>query len=517
MQLSSHPDKFGPYAPALIFAVCVLTRLPFTSGLLYNMDSVQFALALDHFDVALHQPQPPGYFLYVTVGRLARLFIPDDNTALIAVSMLASGITAAMVYAMARRMYGHAAGMTAAAIAITSPLFWLHGEVALSYMPEAMMSVVVAFLCYRVLKGEHSLYWAAAVALAVAGGVRQNTMVFLLPLWAYSMKGIGIRRMAAGLVIFGVSVLAWCVPMLHETGGYERYQAALSAHWLDSNWRGIHLHWVVFNAKYMSYYILGGLVLAAVPMLDFALGALKGRADLPADRETALFFVLWILPAFLFHLIIFTHPAVPGHALIYMVGLIVIAARAVTYTAGRISAMSPGISPVKAGYAIACIIAVVNAVFFIFGPYPLSARAIRTHDTVLANYIYAIRANFSPSDTEIVGADRFFFSYRHAMYYLPEFRVHDTVLLTTPEGRRLFWGQGLVTRRSRYIEFEPATTRVVDFINYNREFDTVFPQGASVMDAGDGFLLAYYDGRGLVKGIKRLSGLLPPDNQVPGP
>lgn len=517
MHLSSKPENYGPYIPALIFAVCVLTRLPFTSGLLYNMDSVQFALAMDHFDVALHQPQPPGYFLYVMMGRLARLFIHNDNTALVTVSILAGGLTAVMMYVMARRMYGHAAGITAAAIAITSPLFWLHGEVALSYMPEALMSVVVAYLCYRVMKGEHSLYWAEAVALAVAGGIRQNTMVFLLPLWVYSMKGVGIRRMAAGLAIFCVSVLAWFVPMLHETGGYERYQAALSAHWLDSNWRGIHLHWVVFNARYMSYYILGGLVLAAVPMLDFALGALRGRGDLPADREAALFFALWILPALLFHLIIFTHPAVPGHALIYMVGLAVLAARAVMYTAGRISAISPGISQLRAGYAIACIIAAVNAGSFIFGPYPLSARAVMAHDTILAGYINAIKNNFSPADTEIVGADRFFFSYRHAMYYLPEFRVHDTVLLTTPEGRRLFWGQGRVTRRSRYIEFAPATTRVVDFINYNREFDTVFPQGAKLVDVGGGFLLAYYDGRGLVKGIKRLSILLPPVNPASRP
>jgi len=65
-----------------------------------------------------------------------------------------------------------------------------------------------------------------------------------------------------------------------------------------------------------------------------------------------------------------------------------------------------------------------------------------------------VRTNFSPDDTEIIGGDLFVFSYRHAMYYLPEFKVYDTCLLETAEGPMLFWGQGRKTYRSRYIKLK---------------------------------------------------------------
>ena len=38
-----------------------LTRAPFRAERLSGWDPVNFALALDRWDLALHQPHPPGY------------------------------------------------------------------------------------------------------------------------------------------------------------------------------------------------------------------------------------------------------------------------------------------------------------------------------------------------------------------------------------------------------------------------------------------------------------------------
>jgi len=494
--------------PAAIFIACVLTRLPFTSRLLYNMDSVQFALALDHFDVTLHQPQPPGYFLYVVMGRLARLITHDDNAALVAVSVLFSGLAAVMLYLLARAIFGMSTGLIASVLVMTSPLCWFHGEVALSYMPEAFMSLLVAYLCYRVLKGEPGLFWAASVALAVAGGIRQNTMVFLFPMWLYSMKGLGFKRALAGLFIFVLTVFVWSAPMLAAAGGYEKYHAALDAHWNDANWRGIHAHWILFNARDMAYFILSGLVLALVPLVDYAFSALTGRTSPEMDRETIYFFLLWLLPPFLFHLIIFSHTAVPGHSLIYMGGLVILSARAVQHVASRIAVMGPGISSGRTAAAITVTAGAVNTLVFLFAPYPLSAKSIRAHDAMLSRYIEAVRSNFSPADTEIIGSGRFILSYRHAMYYLPEFKVFNTFFLTTPDGPRTLWGRSRDTGKTASITFGPRTTHVVDFINYNKPYDREFPTGAKILELGDGDLLVYYDDIAELKNVSRIAPFL---------
>src|SRR3990170_2181198 len=56
-------------------ALTLLSRWPYRARMLYNWDAVQFALALKEYDVAKHQPHPPGYILYVGLGRLLNSFL----------------------------------------------------------------------------------------------------------------------------------------------------------------------------------------------------------------------------------------------------------------------------------------------------------------------------------------------------------------------------------------------------------------------------------------------------------
>ena len=55
----------------------VLSRLPYRARMLHNWDAVQFALALHEYDVVKHQPHPPGYILYVALGRVVHAWIGD--------------------------------------------------------------------------------------------------------------------------------------------------------------------------------------------------------------------------------------------------------------------------------------------------------------------------------------------------------------------------------------------------------------------------------------------------------
>jgi hypothetical protein len=54
-------------AIALVFLATHLTFLPAS---LEDLDSINFSLGLREFDVARHQPHPPGYPVYIAAGRL---------------------------------------------------------------------------------------------------------------------------------------------------------------------------------------------------------------------------------------------------------------------------------------------------------------------------------------------------------------------------------------------------------------------------------------------------------------
>jgi hypothetical protein len=470
------------------------------------MDSVQFALATGKFDVALHQPHPPGYFLYVMMGKFFLLFTNDENTAFVAISIISSALAVIAVYTVASELYNEGTGLAAAAIATTSPLFWLHGEVALSYMPEALMSAFFAYICLRMLKGESGLYWAAAVTLAIAGGVRQNTMVFLFPLWIYSMRRLGLARVVTSMLLFSLTLALWFVPMTYITGGYARYIEALKAQWQSVGGHGINLKWIGSNGYYMSVFLFWGLGVSIVLPAAAAYFRIRKHLKWP-ETETIMFLSFWLLPAILFHLIIFTTSIAPGYSLIYMVGFFVVAGRALTAIPDALQCTTPAVARRLKIVGLSLVMA-VNALIFLADENVMGLKIIKAHDNLVSKYIDAVRRDFSPADTEIIGSDRFFFGYRYAMYYLPEFRAHDTKVLSGPGGPHILWGTGRMTSMAKGISFQPGTRRFIDFVNYNKSEMSGMPPGARFISLPDDHILVYYESIGSLHGVKRIASLL---------
>jgi hypothetical protein len=105
---------------------------------------------MKRFDPGAYQPHPPGYFLYVCLGRLANLWFHDANAALVAISILFSCGAVAMIYLLADNWFGRQAALSAALIFVFSPLAWFHGTVALTYIVEAFFPALVGYLCWRI-------------------------------------------------------------------------------------------------------------------------------------------------------------------------------------------------------------------------------------------------------------------------------------------------------------------------------------------------------------------------------
>lgn len=124
----SHPKVADALLALALLALALGTRLPFRSQMLHHWDSVNYALAIDHYDVRLHQPQPPGYFLYVALGAMANVILRDPQQSYVALSVLCSGLAAIALYYLGRRMYGRTVGWVAAVFLLASPSFWLMGK-----------------------------------------------------------------------------------------------------------------------------------------------------------------------------------------------------------------------------------------------------------------------------------------------------------------------------------------------------------------------------------------------------
>jgi hypothetical protein len=162
----------------LVLAVAV-TRFLFRTESPYLLDSINFILGVNEFDPARHQPHPPGYYLYIQAARLLQFVWSDPHTALVALSVAASCGAVVLVYLLALQWFGPQAAWFAGLMFLASPLGWFHGGVALVYIVEMFFSVLVGLLCWRNAETRGSAAFSSAIALGLAAGVRQSSLVLL--------------------------------------------------------------------------------------------------------------------------------------------------------------------------------------------------------------------------------------------------------------------------------------------------------------------------------------------------
>lgn len=446
----AHKNK-NIFLPLFLFLLTILTRIPFTSKYLYHMDSVQFALALDKYDITVHQPHPPGYFLYVMLGRLIDLFMKDANTTFIFISMLFSGLTVVAIYYLGREIFDQKTGIFAALIALTSPNMWFHGEVALSYTVEAFFSTLVAFLCWQILKGEHRYIWLSAIVLGLAGGIRQNTIIFLLPLWLFSVKSVPLKKTIFSVGLLGIVCLLWFLPMIWMTGGWNAYNEAFRELWVfnTGNVSVFEKGWPLFklfsSALFDATFYGIGAGIFVLGIAAYSLIRFKNIGGL--DKTKVYFFSSWVLPSILFFLLIFIHPANPGYILIFLPALFILSAASIKLIDNDLRKVFQK----DIAVALTVIIIAVNAILFFLPQHFVSYREIRTHDRNLSTMIEGIKS-FNPTTTAIFVEPYTFYGYRQIMYYLPEYRVYqvDVRVLPTGEVRKTFWG----TDKQTYLSHE---------------------------------------------------------------
>src|SRR6266550_508496 len=93
------------FTPVLALAALFLAaHLAFLPASLEDLDSINFALGVRHFDVAHHQPHPPGYPLFILAGKTAHRVISSEAQSLAAVSAVAGALSVVALVVLFRRI-----------------------------------------------------------------------------------------------------------------------------------------------------------------------------------------------------------------------------------------------------------------------------------------------------------------------------------------------------------------------------------------------------------------------------
>jgi hypothetical protein len=435
-----------------LLLLALFLYVPFRSRMVYLWDGAEFAMAIRDYNVALSQPHPPGYFLYVMLGRLVNQFVGDPHASLVWMSVAAGGGLTAVMYLLGTAMVGRRAGVAAALFAMTSPMIWFYSCVALTYMVDAFLVCVMVLWCWRAVQRGGA--WGDAVGLgvllAVMGGVRQQTVVAMVPLLAFVFWNFQTPRLGkavAAAVVAAVVCAVWMNQMAHLSGGWGLYREALeriiryqSAKTLAGGGGGALAWNFFFVGLYCGNGLMLGVVLLAGALFYRAFGEGSDRRR-EWDRQHALavrFLWLWILPMVLLGTLV-GYTEAPGHVFTYLPGWLMVAAVVAAQLRGR--------------WMFTAVVGMVCAVnVFAFTAWPpqwdgifwgtgRTAREIRQHDARLQATAQLVSSRYSPTEAVLCFAQQhLLFGMRHFQLCLPNFDQYQLLpdrAMVAPEDKPL--------------------------------------------------------------------------------
>jgi hypothetical protein len=308
-------------ATVVLVLATVVSRLPFMTRTLYAFDSANYALAIrDFYNVAFHQPHPPGYPLYVFFGKVIDLAVHDANRSLILEGILWSAVGVGCTTLLGRRLYGPTLGLLAGLLLFATVGFWGYSEVAYPYVALAGETASLALLTHVVLSGQRRAVVGLGVVWAISLGVRWDGAVFcgILALWALCAVSWRLRVLTVGVA--ALIVVAFAVPMIQLTGGWDIYRQAIADYlrvWSPQS------AYVVgdfasggdtqanYNLNFLVNYLRQMLGTGLLLVL-YLFGRRFAPGVIAADYRSR-FLVVWVIPPLVVY--VFAHLGEPGYVL----------------------------------------------------------------------------------------------------------------------------------------------------------------------------------------------------------
>jgi hypothetical protein len=319
-------------AIAALAVIFLALHAPFLPPTLEDIDSINFALGVNDFDVARHQPHPPGYPVFIGLGKLSTAVLRSvgvsapEARGLAAWSLLSGAALVWLLFELFRSFVSLARGpdrlpsdtsrdgiaVCATVVAITSPLFWFTSLRPLSDMTGLAAVVAAQALIVSVLSrraGRQALVWGALLA-GLAIGIRSQTFLLTLPLLGIALvtsrPGLAMRDRAMALAAAGFGVLAWAIPLIWVSGGLTAYTAALGTQ-AGEDFSGVVMLWnartprVAVDALMFSFLWPWGSILAgAIVVAVAAVGAMRVGWKQP---RVLLILLIAFVPYAIFHLL----------------------------------------------------------------------------------------------------------------------------------------------------------------------------------------------------------------------
>lgn len=441
-----------------LFCVGFLSRYFLAEKTFSALDSVQYTLG--SMDFSLHQgnPPPPGYFLYVMSGKFLNIFFNEPQHAMVMISVIYSGLIAVVLFILGRQLFGTAAGILAALLFLTSPVFWYKGITIYGHLNAGFFLLLTAFFCYQVIRGEEKFIYFASISYALLVGNRPQEFPMLILLFLFTLYFVRHKAQIASVLLFMIVSLMWFIPLIKMSGGLSAYlkdiipAAAGSREY--SVFSGAVLAKLNANLIRMGMYFQRTFFLGIVPLFYY-LGKLFYLPNFYNDRKVQ-FLSLLIFPTLLFN--VFIRFSEVGHGMAWALTVLLLVAESTVVISGDTALLFMKIFKIKMNNQllrkiaivflapISIFILAVNTAMFlkdydfsifnyhnvVYDDRQFNYSDVKKVDDYLTTKVSFIKRNFDTRHILIIVSARF---RQQVMYYFPEARTIHAAQLTGRKGK----------------------------------------------------------------------------------
>jgi hypothetical protein len=326
----STQDFLRAYWRELLAALVVLiTRFLTAPRTLWEADEHLFVAAVKSFEPLANHPHPPGYPLYVGLGKFAAVFTDNLFGALVVVSIVACAVGVVALSLAFRRVVGDAdLAVSGALLFYFGAAMLVHGTLAMSDSAAiACTALALLAMTYFPIEATERTAIGLGIAASAAIGIRPQLVVPLLPVFLLVLLwSRDVRKIVAGLAAFAFVSIAWFAQLVEACKGWEKFvtwethQASYVAQHDAAASRGAHSMGEV--ASRFIFHPWGPKSIALPVLLLALLGVIVFFRTVPAaGRRRSLPILLFAAIHLVFALAVMDPADAPRYALPWLIAV----------------------------------------------------------------------------------------------------------------------------------------------------------------------------------------------------
>lgn len=396
-----------------------------------HWDGPDYSIAVVQYSLKNFTPSPPGYPLYILIGKFFYPFTHDPHLSILMVSVLFAGLGTSAFYYVGKNIFNKAVGIIASLLFLTAPTIYYFGITANPYGILPTTAALLACVVYLIWAKEKKYGVVLGLVYSFAIGIRPQDALFLSPLALYGFIRLPRKEKYISFFSFIISFLAWFIPLANSIGGIQAYI-------------NFTFPFFINNAKPdISFLRIAGISLTLIKgfFLTLGLGGIfliyyckkalkifkKGKFVGLFKNTSFVVFILWIFPSLLFNLFVRSDHA--AHQMTYLSSLIFLSSYAIWKIARK-------------NYVILCIIVIFLSLFnlvtffrdrdpennkpYVSQSYHYS-EIVKNNVRMLSTVSY-ITKNYDPKKTIVIVDPEIF---RPVTYYLKKYDVYAYSSLDT--------------------------------------------------------------------------------------